>query len=427
MSDSKIHAPLNVLHLNTTDILGGAARAAYRLHTGLRNIGADSRMRVAIKAGEDASVLGPRTGADRFWGRLAPNLDALPRRLLATSSPHQISPAWLPDRVGEKVNALRADVINLHWICGGYLRPESLSRIKTPLVWTLHDMWAFCGGEHYVENHRRYLDGYLKNNRPADESGFDLNRWVWQRKLRAYSRLRNLTVVTPSRWLGRCARESVLFRKRKVEVIPYGLDHTYFKPMAHRTVREILGLPVDRKLVLFSASNPFTDPRKGLHLLVPALEILARRGGSKDTDFVILGSSKPMPAPVLPLTTHYMGSLQNETRLALVYAAADVFVAPSTIDNLPLTVQEAMACGTPAVGFDTGGLPDMIEHQRNGYLAAAFDTEELAAGIAWVLEDRERWQKLSRRAREKVEQEFTLDQQAKKYKALYEDILSHAV
>jgi len=169
--------------------------------------------------------------------------------------------------------------------------------------------------------------------------------------------------------------------------------------------------------------NATSDRRKGFHLLQPALQSLSKFGWHDRTELVVFGSSQPSNQADLGFKSHYFGKLGDDISLALVYAAADVFVAPSIQDNLPNTVMEAIACGTPCVGFNIGGMPDMIEHQQNGYLAKPYEIEDLAQGIAWVRENPERHQKLSRRAREKTEQEFTLELQARRYLSLFTEIL----
>jgi glycosyltransferase involved in cell wall biosynthesis len=206
-------------------------------------------------------------------------------------------------------------------------------------------------------------------------------------------------------------------------VIPNGLDPERYKPLERRFARELLKLPQDKQLILFGAMGSTSDRRKGFHLLQPALECLSQSGWQAQTELVVFGASKPNSQPDFGLKAHYLGTLSDDISIALVYAAADVFVAPSVQDNLPNTVMEAIACGTPCVAFNIGGLPDMIEHQQNGYLARPYEKDDLANGIAWVLQDEQRWQSLSRRAREKVEQEFTLEIQARRYLKLYHEVL----
>lgn len=412
---------MRIAIVSTSDGMPGGFAAAYRLHKGLRQQAIDSQMLVGKKTRDDSSVLANEGRLATVWQKFSPKLDRLPNKL-TWSNGKKLSSAWIAGNTVRRVQAINPDVINLHWINNGFLRLESLSKFKQPLVWTFHDMWAFAGGEHYVGDCKRYTMGYTHQTRPLHERGLDVNRWIWSRKRHAWENLRNLTIVTPSRWLAECVKQSALFSQTRTEVIPNGVDHHRFKPMGRDRAREILGLPLNKRLVLFGAVNATSDSRKGFHLLKLALKEF--NATSHDTELVVFGASSGLGMADFGQKCHYLGRLHDEISLALVYAAADVFAAPSIQDNLPNTVMESIACGTPVVAFNIGGMPDMIEHQRNGYLAQAFEPADFAAGLQWVLADSERWQRLSSRARKKSEQEFTLDIQARNYLQLFKQIIS---
>jgi glycosyltransferase involved in cell wall biosynthesis len=429
--------PLKIVHIATTDIGGGAAIASYRLHQGLVRLGVDSQMLVAQKFTDDARVHGANTLFEKLWSRVAHQIDQIPRRFLTSPNPSLISPAWIGDAVVKKALSLKPDVINLHWSANGFVRPEALTRLAhTPLVWTLHDMWAFCGGEHYTDGDTRYIQGYTPNNRPAGEMGFDLNRWVWKRKMRVIPRLQRFRVVTDSYWLGDCARESRLFRDERVIPINYGLDTDVFKPIPKDVARHILNIPTDKKIVLFGAINAAGDTRKGIDLLANALRSSATSGlhenstqknGEKNVECLVFGASSPPARASNPLDfgfpTRYCGSLTDSIALAVLYSAADVMIVPSREEAFGQTALEALACGTPVVAFRVGGLPDTVKHEQNGYLAEPFDVHDLARGIDWVLSDEERWQQLSANARRAAVEGFTLEHQARRYVEVYRELL----
>jgi glycosyltransferase involved in cell wall biosynthesis len=406
------------LLISSSDIDGGAARAAYRLHRGLKNIGVDSQMLVQNKQSDDYTVICPVSKIDKGIGKLKPTLDGLPIQLYAQRDRTPYSVQWLPDKLTEKVAKLNPDVINLHWINGGYLKIETIAKFKKPIVWTLHDMWAFTGGCHYNGDCMNYTTSCGACPQLDSNKEKDLSRWIWKRKSRAWQNL-NLTIVTPSHWLAKCAASSSLLKNVRIEVIPYGLDTKQYKPIEKAVARSILGLPEDKQLILFGSVNATGDPRKGFNFLQSALQNLSQSGWRENVELFVFGSSKPINPIELGFNSHYLGKLSDDISLALVYAAADVFVAPSVQDNLPNTVMESLACGTPCVAFNIGGMPDMIDHQQNGYLAKPFNTDDLAKGIVWVLEDEERLRKLGSNSREKVEQNFTLEIQARKYLSMY--------
>lgn len=413
---------MNVVFLNTWDSVGGAARAAFRLLKGVQGTGVNARMLVQNKGGDDNTVIGLRTSVCH-GGRLSREFfDALCLEFYPGREKIPFTAAYVPDNLSSKVMHLNPDIIHLHWIGDGFMRLESMKRFNRPLVWTLHDSWAFTGGCHVPFDCTRYRQACGKCPRLGSMRECDLSRWVWRRKMIAWQGL-NLTVVTPSRWLADCAGTSSLFRDKRIEIIPNGLDLQRYKPVDRNLARELLSLPKNKKLILFGGLNSTSDRNKGFHLLLTALREMAELGWNNSTELIVLGSSIPAYALDFGLKATYMGKLHDDVSIALMYAAADVFVAPSIQENLPNTIMESMACGTPCVAFNQGGVPDLIEHEKNGYLARPFEPDDLAQGITWVLEDEDRRRALSFQARQKVEREFSIEKVAQRYTALYGEIM----
>jgi glycosyltransferase involved in cell wall biosynthesis len=415
---------VRVLFLNTDDIGGGASRAAYRLHKGLQASGIDSRMLVQHKISDDASVLRVPGKLARVTAKLYPHLDTVPLRLYPQRQVDlwSWSIGWLPSRIEQQVGGLAPDIVHLHWINYGFISINALTRLNRPLIWTLHDMWAFTGGCHYDQGCGRYRQACGACPQLASTSERDLSRWVWRSKWKAWRGMK-LIVVTPSRWLADCAKASALFHDVRVETIPNGLDLTTFRPIDRGIARHLLSLPQEKDLILFGAMSSTSDRRKGFQYLQPALQRLGAAGRAEKVELVVFGASQPANAPDFGLPVRYLGQFHDDISLALVYAAADVFVAPSIQDNLPNTVMEALACGTPCVAFNIGGMSDLIEHERTGYLARPLDIDELACGIAWVLDDIGRRQMLRCKSRAKAELEFEISHITRKYAAMYQDAL----
>lgn len=285
-------------------------------------------------------------------------------------------------------------------------------------------MWAFTGGCHYTQDCDRYLSSCGACPQLGSQKESDLSRWIWRRKAKTYKNL-NLTIVTPSLWLGKCAKSSTLLKDFRVECIPNGIDTEIYRPMDKSLARDALRLPQDKKLILFGSLRATSDRRKGFHLLQGALQELRNSDDLRDsTELVVFGSSEPSDPPKFGFKTHYLGSFNDDLALSFVYSAADVFVLPSIQENLANTVMEALACGTPCVAFDIGGMPDMIEHQQNGYLAEPYQTDSLAKGISLLIRDSSPYNYLSIRAREKVEKEFSLETQANLYSLIFKTIKS---
>lgn len=416
---------MKIAMLNAFDEWGGAARAACRLHAGMRRLGVESQLLVQTKTGQGAGVVCNATPVGQQLRRLRPHFDLLPVRFYRNRPLLNFSPAWWPDRVAGQVADLHPDLVHLHWLTAGFVRLETLSRLhrqRRPLVWTLHDSWAFTGGCHVPADCTRYRQECGACPILGSRSARDLSRWIWQRKQAAWQDL-DLTLVAPSRWLADCARSSALFRNLRVEVIPNGLDLEVFKPMDKAQARDLLGLPRDRPLILCGGMGIHLLANKGMHLLKTALERLAAEGWGGRAELAVVGSSGTGEELAPGFKVHYLGWLDDDPSLVAAYAAADLFVSPSLMENFPNTVLEAMACATPCVAFAQGGLPQLIDHGRTGYLAEAYVVEQLAEGMRKLLADDSTRESMARNARQKVEDEFALDRVCSSYLDLYGELL----
>ena len=416
---------MKVLHLSTHDTSGGAARAAYRLHKGLQEIGLDSQMLVQEKSSSDKTVIAPKMRLFQGIAKTKLTFETLPLKIYRYRSQSTFFSQWLPDRVVPQVTRINPDIINLHWISAAFMQIESIAKLKRPLVWTLHDMWVFTGGCHVARDCQRYTQSCGSCPQLNSSNDWDLSRWVYKRKARAWSKfnLTNLTLIAPSTWIAQCAKSSSLFRNSRVEVIPHGLNTKKYRPIDRRLAREILNLPQDKKLILFGAIEATSDRNKGFHLLQAALQKLSQSSCRDNTELVIFGASQPENPPELGFKTHYLGHLYDDMSLTAVYSAADVMLVPSLQESFGQTASESLACGTPVVAFNATGLKDIVSHQQCGYLAKPYDVDDFAQGIAWVIEDTSRREKLSFYAREKAEREFSLELQAKRYSKLFGEVI----
>jgi glycosyltransferase involved in cell wall biosynthesis len=412
---------MKVITLNTFDIAGGAARAAYRLHKGLQAVGVQSTMVVKYRDSADDSVRCGHelTHLSKWFGYA----DLLPLILYPRWKRTTWSVGWLDGNCMNRVSEQKPDLVHLHWICRGLVSIGKLASIKSPIVWTLHDMWPFTGGCHYAGDCHRYTDCCGSCPELSSITPHDLSHQVWDSKNREWAGL-NFTIVTPSRWLADCVGDSSLFRTSRVEVIPNGLDTTVFCPVPKQVARRHLNLPVDKKIILMGGVNIATDARKGFDLARAALERLAAGPLGSELELAAFGAGNSSVSWPAGLRITHLGHMDSDRMLAHVYSAADLFLAPSVQENLPNTVMEALACGVPCVAFDVGGMPDLIDHMRTGYLAQPFRVDDLADGIEWVIQDTARHGLLSVNARDKVDGEFALRHVAGRYKELYEDILS---
>lgn len=417
---------MSVLHVSQSDQNGGAARAAYRLHRALLDYGVGSSMKVRDKKSDDWTVEGPESKYGKAGSLLRPALGGLAMGLQKSGNANLHTGNWLPSDWSGRLNGTDAEVVNLHWVGDEALSIEDIGRIRKPVVWTLHDMWPFCGAEHYAadDEHARWRTGYSKESRPASVGGLDLDRLVWRRKLRAWKR--PMHIVAPSQWLANCARESALFRNWPVSVIPNALDTGTYQPLNRGFCRQTLGLPHDRKIILFGAIGGGSDSRKGYDLLLEALERLAHQENMQNVLCVVFGQSEPEHLPKLHFPFRWMGHVHDDAALALLYNSADVTVVPSRQENLPQAATEAQACGCPVVAFDCTGFQDAVEHRETGYLAKAFDTQDMAQGLGWILDDVERQRKLGNAARERALRLWAPEVVVPQYLSAYRSIIEQS-
>ncbi len=410
-----------VLHLSTYDGRGGAARAAFRLHRGLMDLGIRSRMAVQVKSTDDPAVVAPQTRLSKLGHELVAIMDRVPLALYRTRVAGSFDVQWIGSCSRSLVARMRPDVLHLHWITGGFLRIETLRKLRRPLVWTLCDMWPFTGGCHVSGDCERYRAACGSCWQLGSSSGYDLTRWVWRRKARAWRTI-DLNLVAPSRWMAECARSSSLFCDRPITVIPNGVNTAIFKPLDRRFARACLGIEPDQRVILFGAVNALQDPNKGLEILQESITFVARELGSAAPRLVIFGCSAPAEPRQFGLEARFLGLLADETSMALAYNAADLLVVPSRQESFCQTAAEALACGTPVVAFNATGLRDVVDHRANGYLAQPYDAQDLANGIMAILAS-DAPKEIAMRARQKAIEKFSLGKVARRYADLYRGVL----
>lgn len=406
---------MNVLHINQSDIDGGAAIAGYRLHQGLLVQGMNSRLLVGkVSTNSDRVAATPNTH------RIAKQLNRFSWRF-GFNYVNILSTFDIPQHQFYQ----EADVLNFHNIHSGYfnyLAIPSLTENK-PAIFTLHDMWSFTGHCAYSYDCDRWQKGCGQCPYPGTypEIVTDNTRWEWKLKDWVYSKSR-LTIVTPSKWLTEQANKSILNRFA-IYHIPYGIDTDAYQPLDKDKCRNILGIPARKQVLMFGAES-LKDPRKGGNLLVQALQNLPE---SLKTEIFLLtlGNGGEKIGNVVGIPTLNLGYVSSDRLKSIAYSAADLFIFPTRADNLPLVLQESMACGTPMVSFKIGGVPDLIRPGDTGYLAQPEDTQDFSNGILQLLEDDEQRDRMSQQCRAIACTEYPLELQAQRYIEIYRQILQN--
>jgi glycosyltransferase involved in cell wall biosynthesis len=416
---------MNILHVNTNESRGGAAKVARRLIDAQRTLGHTAKFLVGRRKTilPDVVTYPPSAGSlkrDRIIEYGLRILAILERRLGIQYCLR--SPNWILRRM-KIIND--ADLIHIHNLHGGYLNlwaVSELSRIK-PVVWTLHDEWAYTGHCACTLGCDRWQTGCGKcpdlSIYPA--ISIDTTRSLWKIKSRSYAR-GNFTVTAPSNWLLRRVERSML-SGRPVMYIPNGVRSEIFYPRGREATREALGLPRDKRIVIFAANAGSRNPWKGYSYLVEALKKLTI---SQMPDLLLLAIGDNTSGVDIKTECRWEGRIEDENVMAAYYSAADVFVLPSMAENSPLTVIESMACGTPVVAFDVGGVPELIDHRSSGYIARYRDSDDLAEGIRWILDlDITTYRAMSEAGMKKVRENHMLDQTVNEYLDLYQSVIGN--
>ena len=416
---------MRVLIVNTSERTGGAAVAANRLMKALNNHGIKAKMLVRDKETDSLTVSAlPRSPWLR-WNFLWERLVIFARCHFSRKHLFEIDLA----NTGSDITRLRefqeADIIHLHWINQGMLSLNSIRKILRsgkPVVWTMHDIWPATAICHVTLGCRHFTTRCYGCRLLGKGDGDDLSTTVWQRKRRMLND-ENIFFVTCSRWLESEAKASALLKGHKITSIPNPIDTHIYNRCHKKEARERLGLPQDRRLILFS-SQRVTTPLKGMDYLIEACQLLGDLTKSQTPyEVVILGGHAEEVVEQLPLKAHPLGYVNEEQRIVDVYNAADVFVLPSLSENLPNTIMEAMACGLPCVGFKVGGIPEEIDHKQNGYVANYRSTEDLARGIQWILNEAD-YESLSRNAIQKVVRNYSQQSVALRYAEVYQQAMA---
>lgn len=415
-----------------TSLGGGAGRAAYRIHQGVRNLGMDSHMFVKNKQTQDPDVVAldafaPRNPLYQAFDWIRNKCKNKIQHLRWNRYPER-EQVYMSDLRGTDLHdALREldyDVLHLHWINQRFVPLEDLPKDK-PIVWTLHDSWAFCGICHYFFECKEYQ--YQCGCCPFLHSSVskDLSYRVWKKKAELYKNL-DLHFVSPSQWLADCARQSSLLKHFPVTVIPNCLDVDAFRPLNETEIssrwQKFQEKRKTKPFVLYGAVNAAKDKIKGFANLLSALRLLEQQGHGDDFELIVFGATESELSMDVNIPIHYVGFVGDTQDLSSLYSLASVMVVPSLTENLSCAIMESLSCGTPVVAFDIGGNGDMIEHQTNGYLAKEKDDADLAKGILWCLENNED-NRLGRAGREKVMRNYTFDAVCRQYKALYQSLI----
>lgn len=408
---------MKILHVGSTDCAGGASRASYRLHKALEESGVESSMLVRRKSSHDpkVSVSGQASIFQNILEKLTPPFERALRRWSGNPTGSMWTFGIIPSRLATIINSTDADLVHLHWSGNGFLPVKTISQIRKPLVWTLHDLWPILGVGHY--------DDAIPE---STTKGFSID---WESRIESLKRKYwgglGITAVGPSPWgIERLSR----IHNRPgwlTTVIPYGLDTSVFKPRPDSGLRDELGIAPDRSVVVFGALGATSDLRKGGDLLEGVLEELAQR--NFDGDILVFGDQDSAEIRSYGFRLMRLGTVWNDARLAEIYSLGDVFLFPSREETFGQTASEALACGTPVVGFRAAGQTSVFRHKEHGYQATPFSVSDMANGVEWVIAEKRRGRLWQEECREFALREYSLTRYASRHHDLYEKVITASV
>jgi glycosyltransferase involved in cell wall biosynthesis len=365
---------LKVLHLNYSDTKGGAAIAVNRIHECLKIEGVISKILVATKTNDD-NFIGPSSTLTEIKYKI---FEALNRKVLKLEKKVNYdsnSYNLFPNNIIKLINSLDFDLINFHWIGNNFLRIKDIKKIQKPIVWTLHDMWPYCGSEHYTFTNR-FIDGYKKENK--FHQGLDIERYCWEQKLKNYPK--KINVIATSEWQFKNAKKSILFKNAKVDKIGYPLDFNFWKPINKMISRKILNIPENKNVILIGSEN-LNSKRKGYKKIMKILE------SKKDINNPLILTFGENKIESNIENINFKNIKPNSYDLKLLYSCADVYLSPSLQESFGQTSLESISCLTPVVCFDSTGTTDIIKHKLTGYISKENDLEDFYQGIKWVIEN----------------------------------------
>lgn len=410
---------MKILILSTYDVNGGAAKATFRLYKALIENNVKCKMLVQQKDSNENDIYMFKKNSAIVSNLLSND------NLLDTFYKNRQDIIFSTGIFGENISknklVKQADIIHLNWINNDFISIKSLNKINKPIVWTLHDMWPFTGGCHYTGECDKYKSKCKNCPILNSNKNHDLSAKIFNLKEKHYSK--DIVIVTLNKWMQNCVKNSKLFKFNKVIKIPNTIDTNIFKPPYDKLkIRSTFNIKQRKFVILFGAANALYDKRKGFKFLKEAINLIVEKNVIDNLEIIVFGSNYCKTVVNPKVTYRYLGKINDENKLAQIYSMSDVFVIPSLEDNLPNTILESLSCVTPVVGFNIGGIPNLIEHKINGYLAKYKSSEDLAQGIYWIYKNNQNnW--LGKNGRDKIVKNNNNDIIAKQYIDLYKSLL----
>ncbi len=400
---------------NYSDNSGGAARATYRIHKSLLNENIDSSLYVSKKTLTDKTIKTSPYFIDKILIKTKTKISSTILKLYYQNDTNYRSIAFIPSSWPKFINNSHLDIVHLNWINAEMMSIEDIKKISKPIVWTFHDMWPLLGDLHLNEvSNLPKIESF--DFKKKFKSIFDLDKWTYKRKKKNW--IKPFNIVTPSKWLENCVKNSEYMNEWPVTTIHHPVNTDFWKPISKIEAKKILGLNPEKKIILYGADGGTKSFNKGFDMLLNAINLI--NFSNLNVHMCIFGDDNEDLK--LPIPYINFGYINDDTKLRLLYCAADVCIIPSRKESFCQVALEAQSCGTPVISFSVGGLNDIIKHEETGFLAPNFDIERLALFIEKYLNNKYEYMEFNKRSRTRVERLFSKSSIAKKYISLYDSI-----
>ena len=409
---------MKILHINSSNVNGGAAKAAIQLHKSLL----EEKTQSFFLSQENHSFIDNSiTKGSSLNNIINIAKNSIARKIsnsYKSNKKETLSISIFKSKIIDQINNFDCDIINLHWICNEFISIKQLKEINKPIVWSLYDMWPFSGAEHYSDC-ERFKDGYKKDNRNKDESGFDINRWTWNKKINNFDFPMHL--IAPSDWLQKCSQDSVIFNKQKTFKIGHPIDTNFWTPNDKLLSKKFFNLDQEKKILLFFSAGSTQNYRKGYDFLP---KIIDKLNQIKDKYNLIIVGQKEDKSLFNNNNIKYINFLNDDESRKILYSAADLIIAPSRSEAFGLVVAEAGSCEVPSIGFESTGVAETILHKQSGYLSKKNDLDDFTQGIKWFFENEEKFTELGKNSRNHIIKKFSSNTIAKEYIKIYQNIIN---
>jgi len=391
-----------ILHLNFSDD-GGAGIAVKRINECLLKSNINSKILVAEKNTSYNNIIYNQSNIDNFFWKNRKKISRNLKIFFKTKNKNTHTISFFKSNILSQIEKYNPDFLNIHWIGNELISLEQIKKIKIPIFWTLHDMWLYCGAEHYTFSNR-FIEGYLKNNRPSTESGFDLNRWVWNRKKKYLSQ--NFDVIATSDWQFNNAKKSNLLKNKKIHKIPLPIDTNFWKPIDKKKSREILSWSENNFYFLFGFSDYRKKHIKGLDIAIEIFEKTKKKYPEKKFILNIFGDFDKKLFQDKEI--NFLGKIHDENKLKLVYSASDLLINTSRQESFGQIALESLSTGLPIVILDNTGTKDLIKSEEMGFVFKNTSLENLNDFFKWLDNNQSNFN--SKKIHEIISKNFSYDQ-----------------